>query len=441
MKPKIVFFSRAYQEVLFPLLNSELYVSVHVTLTKEEKYHLELQGLTVDFCFETFKGSVDKIPDKYLLTSLVSDRFLDKYSFKKRRMILKREIAFWSTIFEKYQQIAVINEQVAIEIAEVMYIEAKKRGIRYLSWMTNPINGYFYWIADPITLALEKKILDIKPSTESIKIANEYLLKVIEKHERPYYIMPFLKRKKSKEFISSIKGLIKLQINKIKGKISFYEDSTYATVNFFERALKSYFVKYDSIKNLEDYEIVTFPLHYEPEASLSYLSEFFSNQVALIENLTKCLKVNQLLVIKEHPAQFGMLLTKKYQKLKKNNSQIVFLPSTISSYDIIKKSDVIITLTSHLGWEALILGKPVFLLGKMFYDKYPYINKFESFDKLKNDIQNKNYLFPKQEATVKYIAQLIEVSYKGMPFPCENLYKKENIELIRSAIEKELKLI
>lgn len=441
MKPKIIFFSRAYQSVLFPLLVSEKYESIHVTLTKKEKISLESQGLAVDFCFELFNEYVYSIPDNYLLTSFLSDRFLFKFDIKKRRELLSKEIAFWSAIFEKYKPIAVLNEEVAIEIAEVMYIEAKKRGIRYLSWMTNPINGYFYWISDPMTLSMSHKVLEINPSEESIQISKDYMDSIIEKQEKPYYILPFLNKKKSSELFSAFKGIIKLQIMKIRGELSFYEDSTTSSMNYFERSIKAYYVKYDSVESLVGSEIVMYPLHYEPEASLSYLSEFYSNQVALIENLTKCLKINQLLVIKEHPAQAGMLLTRKFQNLKKANSQIVFFPASISSYDIIKRSDIIITLTSHLGWEALILGKPVFLLGKMFYDKYPYINKFESFAKLREDIKNNSFLYPNQETTIQYIARLLEISYQGIPFPCENLYKTENINQIRFAIENELKLI
>ena len=146
-------------------------------------------------------------------------------------------------------------------------------------------------------------------------------------------------------------------------------------------------------------------------------------------------------MVKEHPAQQGMLLTNKFQKLYKENSQLFYLPHTIISYDIIKLATLIITLTSHLGWEAIILGKPTFLLGKMFYDKYPFINKMSSFEELRRIIRNQEYIYPQRNATVKFIAQLFEISHKGEPFPGNNLYKKNNLENIIFAIEKELGLI
>lgn len=440
MKPKIIFFSRSYQTILFPLLLSEKYDSIYVVLTKQEKEKLEEDGYKVEFCFETYQESVADIDENYLKTSLLSDRFLNNRRINERLYLLKKEIAFWRDVFDKYQPIAVINEIVAIEIAEVMYIEAKKRGIRYLAWMANPINGYFYWVSDPISLSLDNRILNTIPSKKTLEIAKKYIKAIIEKNEMPYYIIRFLNQRKIENLFRATKSLIKIYLRKIKKNNKSYEDATTAAKLFFERSFKAFFIKYDSLDDIKGFEIILYPLHYEPEASLLYLSEFFSNQVALVENLTKCLKLNQVLVVKEHPAQPGMLLTKKFQTLIKNNSQLFYLPAQITSHEIIKKASVVVTLTSHLGWEALILGKPVFLLGKMFYDKYPYINRFTSFEKLKDDIRNNNYLYPELEATIDYIAKILEHSYKGMPFQCKFLYNEDNIKNIIHAIETELEI-
>ena len=440
MKPKIVFFSRAYQEVLFPLLQSDKYDSVHITLTEKEKVNIEAKGFKVDFCFETYTKSVSEVEPSYLLTSFLSDRFLNKNRIDKRISILKKEISFWAEIFDTYKPIAVINEEVAIEIAEVMYIEAHKRGIQYKAWMTNPVNGYFYWVSNPMSLSLDERIFSKTPTNKSIIIAEEYVKKIIEKNERPYYLTPFLNQNKFRNFMSSTLSIVKSKIKAIFTNSNAYEDNKAATANNFERSLKTFFLNYNTMNDFNGYEAVLYPLHYEPEASLAYLSEFFSNQVALIENISKCLSANQVLVVKEHPAQPGMLLTKRYQELYQNSSCLLYLPSSIISYDVIKKADLIVTLTSHLGWEALILGKPVYLLGKMFYDKYPFINKFISFDILRSEIRTKSYLSPNIVSVKTYIAQLLDISYPGMPFPCEELYKEQNIRKIVYAIENELSL-
>jgi len=439
MKPKLLFFSRAYQAKLFPLLTSEKYDSVHVTLTYSEKKQIESHGIKVNYCFETFtpEGEV-LIPNNYLITSFKSDRFLNKLSFSDRQKTLSKEIAFWREIFEVHQPVAVINEQVAIEIAEVMYIEAKNKGIRYLSWMTNPINGLFYWTSDAISLSLENSFFTKAPSEEAILTAKEYIKNILEKEQKPFYITPFLNLTAGDHLYSATKGVISLLFKKILSKKVVYEDYTDSKINYFKRAANLLYKEYDSLDNFSSCEIILYPLHYEPEASLSYLSEFFSDQPSLIENLIKCLGQNQILVVKEHPAQAGMLLTKKYQYLRKNNSQLVYLPSNLSSFDIIKKSKLIITLTSHLGWEAMIYGKPVVLLGKMFYDKYTGVNLFTSFTQLRIQIRENNFKYPDIASITQYIALIVEKSNKGIPFPSDTLYDKVNIKFLIQAIEKEV---
>ena len=76
----------------------------------------------------------------------------------------------------------------------------------------------------------------------------------------------------------------------------------------------------------------------------------------------------------------------------------------------------------------------------MFYDKHPQVNDFSSWGKLRTSIRNKDYTFPNIDSTVKYIAQLIEISYEGYPFPGQDLYGEDNIKKIIYAIESELKL-
>lgn len=444
MKSKVVFFSRSYQSKLFSLIKSDEFDAVHVTLTKSEKHYIEKLGLKVEYCFEEFtKTDQEKDINSYLETSFFSDRFLNKLNIKERNLFLRREIAFWSEIFDRYKPITVVNEQVAIEISEVMYIEAKKRNIKYSAWMNNPINGYFYWLPNPMSLELDDKIINIDPSKKAIEVAKDYLNDIRIKNERPYYLIPYINSSKLRNLLGSISSYLRYRLKESFRQNNYihyesYSDGAKAAVL---RNIYSFFYKYDDFKEIEKYEVILYPLHYEPESSLLYLSEFFTNQVALIENISKCLTANQILVVKEHPAQNGILLTKKYRDLKKSISSLYYLPHTIISYDVIKISKLIITLTSHLGWEALILGKPVYIIGKMFYKCYPDINIFESFEELRQKLKNNNLIYPNEDSLINFIAKLYDFSHKGKPFIDKDLYLPENIDNIRIAIEKEIHLL
>ena len=184
MKPKIVFFARDYQAKLFPKLLSEKFTNIYVTLTISEKKLIQKNGGVVAACFEEEFDSLDvhKTPDSYLKTSFVSDRFFGSYSLDERRIILSKEISFWERIFEQHKPVAVLNEVVAIEIAEVMYIEAMKRNIRYFGWMVSPFEvRQFYWLSTPYVTRLDDSIFNKLPDEDSVKFAENYFQKIQRK--------------------------------------------------------------------------------------------------------------------------------------------------------------------------------------------------------------------------------------------------------------------
>ncbi|MCG2680075.1 MAG: hypothetical protein L6455_08930 [Kiritimatiellae bacterium] len=445
MKSNVVFFARDYQAVLFPKLKSGKYDSVYVTLTHRERIYIESLGLKVAGCFEDDFEILQpsNLPDDYLITSYVTDRYLGEYSLEERKLVLAKEKAFWEKIFESYKPIAVVNEVVAIEMAEVMYIEAKKRNIRYLAGLASPFDERnLFWAKSAIHSALDAEIFNNEPSIESIRFAKSYLQKFLDNDNvKPFYARRLKSRYNPLVFI---RILLSFVLNLIRSLI-IRPKIKYLRCYYFDRAdgvrrimnyINSFIYKYDNL-NQHD-KIVFYPLQYEPEASLLYMSEFNENQIGLIRNLAKCLKSNQALVVKEHPSQPGMLLSNKFRLLRKETSNLIYLPSEYSTKQLLLKSSLIITQTSTAGWEAILLGRPVVVLGKQYYDKYPYINTFNGFEKLKEAIRNDRLLYPDNDATVRYIAQMWENCREGNPFPNKNLYHEDNIKKIINAIEIEL---
>jgi hypothetical protein len=445
MIPKIVFFARDYQAKLFPLLLSDKYTNIYVTLTISEKKLIQKKGIEVAACFEEEFDSlkVNEIPDSYLKTSFVADRFYGSYTLDERRIILSKEIVFWEKIFEMYKPVAVLNEVIAIEIAEVMYIEAVKRNIRYFAWMVSPFDlRQFYWLSNPYVSSLDEKLFNELPDNDSKVFAENYFREFNQyANIKPFYASNLASRY---DFVIFIKWLVLLFMDVIKSGFH-YRMNKYLKLYYFNRPLfkvnivnyiASLLHSYDKIP--ENHEIVFYPLHYEPEASILYMAEYSEDQVGLIRNLAKCLSNNQILVVKEHPQQPGMLLSKSYRQLRKRLSNIAFLPSEYSTKKLIQLSELIVTQTSTAGWEALILGKPVVVIGKVFYDKYPKINRFSDFENLKIMIHTKQYQFPQKDETLKFIAQVWNYCQEGNPYPNPELYNQENIRRIVHSIEQRL---
>jgi Capsule polysaccharide biosynthesis protein len=446
MKPVVLFFARDYQAEFMPKLLSDKYEQCLVTLTTNERKRIEGRGIKVAACFEDEFDSIEvaPLPDVYLESHFGADRYLRSVGISDRRRVLQKEIAFWSRIFDTYKPQLVVNETIAIEMAEVMYIEARKRNIRYSSWMALSVKNHFYWQTVAIHNSLDESVFSREPGAASVAKAEEYMGKVLDGKGKPFYADNLQGRLHLRGLIRSFYWLLRTKLtenkysDRAKNKVIF-GDNAYLYSGYIRDYVNSIFRRYDNLKDYEQYEKVFYPLHFEPEAVLFYMAQFYDNQIATMEHICRSLKHNQVLVVKEHPQQPGYLLQKKFRDLKKKLSNIVFLPAEYSTYHLIQQCKLIITLTSTAGIESLIIGKPVVIMGDVFYDHYKGSNWIEHVKELKEFIQlEKNWIYPEHQSLKRYMAQVIENAFEGNPFPHADLYTDTNIRNIVKGIESEL---
>jgi capsule polysaccharide modification protein KpsS len=178
-------------------------------------------------------------------------------------------------------------------------------------------------------------------------------------------------------------------------------------------------------------------MHFEPEATLFYMSTYYDNQLALVENLLKCLPEDQFLVVKEHPAQAGFLMQKKWRNMKYRFPNLMIIKAEVSSKEIILRSKVVVTLVSTAGFEAAVLGKPVIVLGKIYFDIFDGVNYCATFEEVYNLLRGYTP-FNKSLNLVTYLAKLIAMQNVGNPWPHAELYSEQNIKDVRRAIENQV---
>ena len=443
-KPRVLFFARGYQAGFYPELLDERYEAIFVTLTREEADRVRAKGRTVAACFEEDFDSLTpaEVPQHYLLTSFMSERFLGRYDQTERLLILGKEIAFWRKLLDEYEPRAVVNEVVAIEISEVLYIEARARDIRYLAPFFCPIEGLFYWLPDPITMSLGSTQLP-EPSEAALELADEYLAELRRPNYKPYYVRNLASRRALKPVA---KGLAKLALwkwrdsrtRRLDARAPFrYESYSEEYSKRLEVFAASFRVQYDSLDEIPDSrEIVLYPLHQEPETSLLYLSEFFSNQVATIENILRCLGPHQTLVVKEHPVDKGALLRSKFREIRGRYSNLVYLPAEIHAREILARCERVVTLTSSVGWEAACLGKSVCVMGEGFWYTVPGVTRVSSWKDLRTAMRTPLERMERTdpEDARRFVANLVDMSHPGRPLPNPQLYSPENIAQVADAV-------
>lgn len=446
-KPLILFFSRDYQSKFYPKLRSEIYDSIHVTLNKKEKKNVEKEGGKVVACLEEeFQNLTEaNISFPYLEYSIGSDRFLRNFSHDDRLKVLKKLVSFWANILEKFQPQFVMNEVVALEISEILYIESKKRGIKYLVTGPFPFENSFFFNSTPYTSEVMDQLELAIPSEKHKLIASNYINKIrIGAAENPH-IKILRKSKDLRSLFSKLRILFDQILryltvnNKTIRQICYYENLGHSLdeIIFFI----NYFFRSRSYDNLEDInsntETVFYPLHFEPEATLLYCSPFYDNQFALIENLLKCMKEDQVLIVKEHPAQAGFLMQKQFRKLKKRFPNIKYLKADIKSLTVIKRANYIFTLVSTAGFEAMCLDKPVIVFGKVYFNSYPGVNYCKTFDEV-YDLLRGFKIFNKSDKLEDFISRMVSITHTGYPWPYPILYSKENINNVRIGIENKI---
>jgi hypothetical protein len=124
---------------------------------------------------------------------------------------------------------------------------------------------------------------------------------------------------------------------------------------------------YTDISNLD--RIIYYPLHVPADMALTLRSPTRLDQLALIEALARQLPRGWSLAIKEHPAMIGAVGAAPLKRVLKRNSNIALLNPRLNNYEVLRRATAVVSVNSKSGAEALLLGKPVFVLGDAFYGR------------------------------------------------------------------------
>ena len=226
------------------------------------------------------------------------------------------------------------------------------------------------------------------------------------------FIETFLKFKKDpyKKFFSSSPKLS--LIDKLKSKSlsslvfsplillkKFYN----LTFIFFNKILKNILL-YDKL-NIQD-EYLFFGFQLLTESTVTYKALPYTNQIALIEMISRVLPYNHFLYVREHP-HWPEYYSYKFLKTLKSFPNIKIIGPEISIHDILSKAKGVVTLNSTTGIEALIHGKPVLSFSSNLYQGYhssaiTCSNLFELGKKLVELINTD----VSQQETISYINRL-----------------------------------
>lgn len=126
-------------------------------------------------------------------------------------------------------------------------------------------------------------------------------------------------------------------------------------------------------------KFIYLPLHFTPEVTDMYYGRDYSHHEGFVVNLAKRLPSNCCLYVKEHTSMVGYRELDFYKKLQALPNVEVIHPS-VSTFDLIQNSEAVLTVTGSAGWEGYLLGKPVIVLGHVFYNFLPGVLRMSLWD-------------------------------------------------------------
>ena len=185
-------------------------------------------------------------------------------------------------------------------------------------------------------------------------------------------------------------------------------------------------------------KFIFYPLQTHPEASTSVRAKWYVNQLALIENISKNIPVGYKLYVKEHRRNFSKRPYGFHKKITQFPNVHLISPKC-NTIDLVKRCSLVITINSTVGWEAILLQKPVISFGEVFYNGFDQVSHITNMYKLNSEIRKKIDTTTDLNQTHQFIAAMFQSTYPGiaaLPGDCKNRsLQQKNIERIVQAIE------
>ena len=151
----------------------------------------------------------------------------------------------------------------------------------------------------------------------------------------------------------------------IKTHYSYYGRKKFKIINYelkelIRTKIRENFLLKNSFKEIFDEKFIYFPLNQEPERSLLVEAPFYTNQIETIRHISKSMPIDYILYVKEHPTQGkgrGWRSIKYYKEIMEIPN-VKLIHSSVSSVQLIEKSDLVITVNGTASFESLFYETP-----------------------------------------------------------------------------------
>jgi len=187
-------------------------------------------------------------------------------------------------------------------------------------------------------------------------------------------------------------------------------------------------------------KFVLFPLHQQPEASTSVRAPFFVDQAFIVETLAKSIPVDHCLYVKEHPINVGNVSVEQYERLARIPN-VKLIGTDVNTLNLVSRSSLVAVITSSVGWEAMLLNKPVLAFGTSFFNISSLVTKVTDVTELPGLIRK---LIGHSPDNSDELRKLVLAALRGTdpgefddPFYYPQTLSEENLDRLQKIAEAE----
>ena len=482
MKKKLLCLSRSYLAHLLPTLGAQQINEIdyyHIVQTDKEEALVRSRGGNVVLNIQTVVSEAFRDPKSprwiepddmrqitgFTWSAIQSDRYLPSFSFDKRERIAGALQHAVAKLFADRHYDGFLSEPVALFITHILYYHCVKKGTRPLLWCNTYFSGYFYFAnKTEISVPVRREPMSDVEAEALRERVKSFAHGVVDDKAGPIYHHAFsggktsrlgyFKQRSGRMPLVLRPGLVNrlIQVARLArvfvARLRFPNGSDFMTAGavaehrFYLRCLLAPTSIYDTPPITHSINNIVYPLQYEPEASLLYFAPHHVNQISFVENILRALPHGKILWVKEHPNQFGALNERAWRNLKKRYDNLRLVHGRKNGRKLIRNSALVVTISSTMGLDGLLLGRKVLVGGEVFYSRFTGAIRTESYLALSKELNNlDNYKGSDNfDAILGELVAFGSNSYAGDPQPSEYLFSNENISKLQQAISYELSL-
>lgn len=414
--------------------------------------------------FEYSEKRIKDLENKYDLIPLIRCIWSDMFELNLSEDFMVKNLIghfdFWEKFLLENKIEILVSEMPSITSTCVAWLVCKKHNIEFISFINIPlpddrIVSLSSWNGDFDGLEEALKNQKIIKSSYKYHKAIEYLEIIKNRPKKPPIVLLSMELTKRTSLvpINSIKRMLKNpKIWNLRGKINQereYYSGAHNTLYYrlffrFKRQTKMLFHKVINVfekkiyPEKERYFLLPLPILRE-RSNYAWFGIEYADLISLVKKISNCLPFGRKLYVKEHPVYFGQKQLSFYSSIKKFRNIRLINPYE-DTFKLIRYSEGIITLGSSVGFEALLMNKPVITLGKPWYRNFPGVYQADRAETLAEFLQNINKLKVSNEnEKIQILSALIDISFKGVMMPSKNTLSPENIKKFAERLQQKIK--